>query len=254
MCLAGLVDASDDQSSENRSPLNDSRHRLELGYTSIDGFDGDLLVLTPSYTFSKSPHLRFTGSTQLVKLSVPKSADSDSERHTGLGDSIVTVQFDPGARLTASPWVPDTVGVFGAFLLPTGDVDEGLGLDAWAASIGAGWPLAVSDSFMAAPTLFYTRTFAHGDDAARIEELGIGVTLLWLSPIGAWLGIEPFISRDLENNENIDSYSLVIGKTFRNGLGVDLRWGTQHRFENFAERDDEVFLLSISWQFGDPPN
>jgi hypothetical protein len=45
-----------------------------------------------------------------------------------------------------------------------------------------------------------------------------------------------------------------VGKSFRNGLGVELRWGKRRRFEKLADEDDENIFLTISWQFGSPPD
>ena len=236
--------------------VHDGRHLLEMAYTSINGFDGDIDVLATSYTYSYSRNRRFAGTVQVVELKSIESDGPDGGEEfsgSGLGDSLLTIQYDPGANLTSNPWFPKTLGVFGALLLPTGDSDDGLSGDAWGASIGAGWPILVSSKFLIVPSVAYTKTFNHGEDAIPFEELGVGASLLWLSSFGLWLGVEPSISWDFENNETVDAFSLVIGKAFPNGLGVDLRWGTRRRFENFAERDDEVLLLNVSWQFGSPP-
>ncbi|MEH6569185.1 MAG: hypothetical protein V7709_08925 [Halioglobus sp.] len=243
--------------SEDESQLAQrGRHLVELGYTRVDGFDGDIFLLEPAYTYSYSRNLRISIATQLASLEVPAADEpggAEDVNETGQGDSSLIIQYDPGANLTSNPWVPDTIGLFGSVLMPTGDTDRGLSGDTWSASIGAGWPIILSETFLAAPTIIYSSTFAHGDDAVPLEELGVGVSLLWLSPVGAWIGIEPFISWDFENSEAIDALSLIVGKSFRNGLGFDLQWGNRRRAENFAKRDDEFLIFKVHWQFGAPP-
>ena len=195
---------------EESSALHDGRHLIELAYSSIDGFDGDIDGPDGSKEFSAN----------------------------GVGDSLLTIQYDPGANLGSNPWLPKTLGVFGALLLPTGDNSDGLSGDAWGASVGTGWPILVNSKLLIVPSVGYTKTFNHGDDAIPLEELGVGASLLWLSPLGLWLGFEPSISWDFENNESIDAFALILGKTFPNGVGIDLRWSNKRRFENFAKRDD----------------
>ena len=182
--FAMTLHASEDESQNAQR----GRHLVEIGYTSIDGFDGDIFLLEPSYTYSHSQNLRISIATQLAELEVPAADEPGGAGEVdefGLGDSSLTIQYDPGANLTASPWVPNTIGLFGSLLMPTGDTDKGLSGDAWGASIGAGWPISLSETFLAAPALIYTSTFAHGDEAVPMEELRVGVSLLWLSPV--WL-------------------------------------------------------------------
>ena len=151
--------------------------------------------------------------------------------------------------------MPDTLGIFGGILLPTGDTDKGLGGDAWAGAIGIGWPILVRSTFVIIPSADYTKSFIHGNDAIRLDELAVRVSLLWVSPAGVWLGIEPQISQDFENDATTDAFSVILGKSFRNGLGIELRWGKKRRFENLADdEDDENLLLTVSWQFGPPPD
>lgn len=245
--------------SEDSGNIHAGRHLVELGYTSFDGFDADLNVVAASYTYSYSRRLRFTGTTQFVELEAPQagragSADiAEGVDETGLGDSLITVQYDPGANLTSSPWIPDTLGVFGALLLPTGDSGDELSGEAWAGTIGLGWPLYTNNDFLILPSAQYTKSFKHGEDALHTEELSVGLSLLWVFARGAWIGFEPSIGRDFESDKTSDAFVLIFGKSFRNGLGVDLRWGTRRRYSGFAERDDEILLLGVSWQFGAPP-
>ena len=48
--------------------------------------------------------------------------------------------------------------------------------------------------------------------------------------------------------------SLGVGKAWLNGLAVDLSWGQLDRIDALAERDDRELFLTLSYQFGRPPN
>jgi hypothetical protein len=255
LAFSSIVCAQEDES--KASPLaNDGKHLLSMGYTIVDGFDGDINVLATGYTYSSSRSLRYSATTQFMELTIPAGdgpSGNDRVEQFGLGDSIVSVQYDPNANLTSSPWIPDRVGLFGALLLPTGDSSDGLSGDAWGATVGAGWPIPISDRFLIVPSGDYTQTFSHGDDAVKLDELWFSAELLWLAPYGVWVGVQPFVSWDFEHHESVDAFSVVIGKTFSNGLGLHLQWGDKRRYENYANADDEILLFNLSWQFGPPP-
>lgn len=246
------VAQSEDASSEESS-VHLGKHLLELGYTSVDGFDGDILVLAPSYTYSSSPNLRFSGGLEILMLDPIEVDGDDNADVDGLGDTYLSIQYDPKANLTSSPWIPNSLGLFAEISFPTGDAEEGLGGGSWGVSAGFGWPLPVSENFLALPSIAYTRTVHHGNFAIPIDELGVGFSLIWNSPFGAWFAIEPFVAWDFEVDETVNTTTIAIGKSFPNGLGVDLHWGQRSRFESLADRSDDVLIITLNWQFGSPP-
>ena len=68
-----------------------------------------------------------------------------------------------------------------------------------------------------------------------------------------WLGIEPVLAYDFEENDAALDWSLVAGKAWSNGVAIDLRWTRLDRIDPAALRDDELVFLGISYQFGAPP-
>lgn len=239
--------------SETEPGIHEGRHLFQLGYTSVDGFDGDIDIVAPTYNFSYSRSLLFGAGTELVRLEPDPLEIEGGSNTDGLGDSYISIQYDPSENLTSSPWVPDSLGLFGQLYIPTGDAEEGLGSDAWGASVGVGWPLPISERLLAVPIVSYTRTFNHDDLALELDELGLGFSLVWTSPFGAWFAIEPLFARDFIDNETYDAVTIAIGKSFPSGLGFDLHWGQRRRLETLADRDDQVFLLNMNWQYGRPP-
>lgn len=228
------------------------RHLVEVGYTSIDGFDSDIRGLALGYTYSYSRNLRLTAQTIMIDLDFSAASDSEQKDSAarGQGDSIIAIQYDPGANLTASPWVPNSLGIFGALLLPTGNVKEGLSNDSWGATVGAGWPIFFGSNRVIIPSVAYSRSYSHSSLSTSFEEFGFSASFLWLAPQKFWVGIEPTILWDFQSNETIYQYTAVMGKSFANGIGIDLRFGNKKRFERYADRDDRVLFLNLSWQFG----
>ena len=92
----------------------DGRHRLDVSYSQVEGFDGDVTLVLPAYTYSFSRRLRASVVTSYVELDFPAREEFDIAQEvneSGWGDSVIGFQYDPGARLTSGAWVPDTKGV-----------------------------------------------------------------------------------------------------------------------------------------------
>lgn len=197
-----------------------------------------------------------TAVTSYVELDCPASEAfeiPEDIEESGWGDSVIGFQYDPSAQLTSGVWVPDTLGVYGSLLMPTGDKYQGLTGDTWVAELGGGWLLDMPLNFWIIPTTVYRKSFKDGDFAYRMNEAVVGLGFYWFFPFRAWLGIEPYLGWDFERNTDIDQFRLYAGKAFTNGLAMEVSWGTQDRVEQGAVRDDDILVFSLSWQFGAPP-
>ena len=250
------VNAGEEDTANIGDFFPDGRHRLDLSYSQVEGFDGDVTLTLPSYTYSFSRSLRTTVVASYVELDFPASEKygfAEEIEESGWGDTIIGFQYDPGARLTSGAWVPDTLGFYSSLVLPTGDKDKGLSSDTWTAEVGAGWLLDLPYNFLVIPTTAYRKSFKSGNSAYRLNEAAVGLGLYWLFPFRAWLGIEPYLAWDFERDTDIDQFRIYAGKSFTNGLAVELQWGSQDRVDEGSARDDEVLVLSFSWQFGQPP-
>lgn len=251
LCFTSAAGADDKKLEEFASLFPTGRHLAEFSVTSIDTAEGDQLIWLPGYTLAYSTSLRFSGSVGVVESDLVGGNDSGSS--SGLTDSQLLVQYDPSAQLTANAFLPDTVGLTFGLRVPTADHDKGLGVDLWAASLGAGWLVDFPWSFWLLPSLQYEFSFDEAPGVQRIERADLGLGLYWLFSFKGWLGIEPVIAHDLVEQDSAFDWSVVLGKAWSTGWAVDLRWSRLDRLDSAAVRDDEVLFFGISYQFGQPP-
>ncbi len=225
------------------------RHLIEVTYTSLDTVLGDSDVYVAGYTLAYSNQLRFSAAAAFTELDPEPPAGSAS----GLGDARFLLQYDPSANLTANAFIPENLGLTFALQAPTGDHEEGLGEDLWAAAIGAGWLVDFPLDFWLLPALSYERTFDEGPEALRRERADLSLGLYWLFTHRYWLGIEPILAYDFVADDEAIDWSVVGGKVFASGFGIDLGWSRTDRLQPRGVRDDEILTLNLSYQFGRPP-
>jgi hypothetical protein len=238
-------------------PLPSGRHRIDFDWSRIATSGGDRDVLLPGYTLAFRGDMRFGVSAALVHSdldSTGKDGDKVSSTGYGIGDTELLYQYDPSGALTASPWVPESVGITAGLLVPTGDAQEALGGDVWVASFGFGWTNKVLSNFWLIPALGYERSFNGGEHADTTNQLEFGLDFYWIFPFGLWVGYEPLVSRDFDQNEWGNDHTFVIGWIPQRGPGLSLEYGNPDlRLEQLAGRDDRIFLLNIFYQYGRAP-
>jgi hypothetical protein len=223
------------------------RHRLDLSYTRYDTFAGEVDMFLPSYTWAPWQNLRLDITGSVV---ANNSGDADE---TGIGDTSIGIQYDPSASLTASPWVPDTVGLFGQVIAPTGDADQGLSADTWFASLGTGWAIDTISHLWLIPAFGYEFTFNEGASAASVNQPYASMDFIWVFDSGAWFGVTPKLGYEFEEEEWVDQYLVTIGKMYPSGFGAGLSYGRIEQLNPNANRDDQTWLLNFYYQFGKPP-
>jgi hypothetical protein len=223
------------------------RHRLDLSYTRYDTFEGEVDMFLPSYTWAPWQNLRFSITGSVV------SNDSGDADETGIGDTSFGLQYDPSESLTASPWVPDSVGLFGQVIAPTGDADKGLSADTWFASLGAGWAIDTVSHLWLIPAAGYEFTFNEGANAVSVNEPYVSMDFIWVFDSGAWFSVTPRLGYEFEAEEWIDQYLVTIGKMYPGGFGAGLSYGRIEQLNPSANRDDQTWLLNVYYQFGKPP-
>ena len=70
LLVSVAVSAGEDDTADIADIFPNGRHRVDLGWTKLDGFDGDIYVLLPSYTYSWERQLRFTATTSVIELDI----------------------------------------------------------------------------------------------------------------------------------------------------------------------------------------
>jgi hypothetical protein len=225
-------------------------NRLDLSYTRLDAFEGDVDLWLLSYTRAFEEHTRIgiSGGVYRLKASADPAAGRDAKtEESGLADTTVTFQYDPSKRLTASPWVPDTVGINASVTAPTGD--DGLGDDLWLGSVGFGWAVDFVAHFWLIPSFTYESTFAEADLAVPTEGTYGSCAIVWLFPFGGWIGYSLSLGREYVTDEWVDDHSLTIGKMWSSGFGISLDVGNNERINRVPARDDRNWLANVYYQF-----
>jgi len=253
LSVAGAVNADDADKAELAKLFPQGAHRIQLSYTHLNSAEADLDIWVPSYSWAYSKRLRLTGLTGYADASfhVPNSG-GNSDRG-GRFDSFLVVQYDPGERLRANSFVPNTLGLVFKLRAPTGEADKGLGIDAWSGTIGAGWLIDSPYRFWLQPTIQYERSFAKGSLGVDINRAEVSAGLYWLFPFRAWLGIRPSYDCNFELDGCGTNLSATVGKTWSSGIALSLSADRLDRIDPLARRDDRQLFLSVSYQYGNPP-
>jgi hypothetical protein len=225
-------------------------HRFDLSYSRVDAIDADADVFLLGYTRAVGSNVLVGVNGGVARLTAP--ADPAAGRNQeldklGLTDTLVTFQFDPSQRLTASPWVPDTVGLSASLLAPTGDADASG--DFWFGSIGAGWLVDTISHLWLVPAIGYESTFAEGDLAVATEGVYVSCDITWVFPLGVWIGYSPSLGRELEADEWVDAHTLTVGKLWQKGFGLSFEVGKNDRISRIPTQDDETWFVNLYYQF-----
>jgi hypothetical protein len=248
MLVATVARADEEDMATLERYVPQGPHRLDLSYTKLNTVVGDLDVLLIGYTGTAIANMRFGITSGFATFESPAGSEPRIEE-TGLADTLVTIQYDPNDRLTASPWVPDTAGLNASLIMPTGDADDGLGGDAWLGSIGAGSIVDFVSHFWLVPAVGYELSFGEGDLAVPINRVYVECAVIWLFPFGGWVGYAPTIAREFETDEWTDAHVLTIGKMWQSGFGMGLDLGKNDRTGRVPTRDDKSWLVNAYYQF-----
>ena len=245
MCLAQTDDADADDERV------DGRFLLDLSYTSTDAFEGVADVFTPGFTWLLGADLRIGASTTYVTFDLSSELKPENKHNShGLGDSVFFVQYDWDERLTASPWVPDDVGMSLSLLVPTGDAESFLSNDTWAANLSTSWPILMEGKWLFNPVVSYSFTFNEGLLADPVSALDFGLGVVRLFPSRFWIGYTPTVWFNFKTDTwNFDDH-FTIGKMFSNGMGVGLDYGYLARNSKLFARYDDTLMLNFYYQFG----
>lgn len=232
------------------------QYRLDFSYSQYDTFVGDVDLFLATYTWAPRQNLRFSIAASAATTNIDGGTPlnpGDDLRTSGMSDTLFGIQYDPSERLTASPWVPDRVGLNAQLVAPTGNANKGLSLDAWYVNLGAGWAIDSVGHLWLVPAIGYEFTFAEDPLGAEVNQPYVSVDIAWVFQFGGWVSIGPRLSRDFESDEWVDEYVITVGKMFQNGFGVSLDYGNSEQLKPLAKQDDRTVVINFYYQFGEPP-
>lgn len=257
LAVFAALDAGSSRAEEEHAAIATAadKHRLDLTYLAIETFDTfvDTDVLLISYTMSLSERMR-AGLTVggIFVTDHPDPGDTDTQKSTerGPSDTLLSFQYDFSENITVSPWIPRSLGLNTQLLIPTGDADKGLSLDAWLLDVGLGWPIDLFLGISMVPGIGYNWTFAEGEQTVPASQAYLTFPFVWVSHSGFWIEYSYWVSRELDADDWLDDHALTAGKMFRNGFAISLNVGSVERVGPVYAPDDEQVVFNLHYQFG----
>lgn len=211
-------------SNEQDTSAPGPRHRIDFGIQWFDAAEGDIVTGSLAYSWVPLAHHSFAAIVPIV------GADLGETEGSGIGDLRLQYNYVPSAKLTASPWVPNTLGMGFGLIVPTGDPDKGLGGDRLIAIPTLGWVFVVNERFTLLPTLQYFRSLQEGPTSGDFSSANLGVGFLYVFRSEFWLNYTPSLFRDFDpiDDTNLDHF-LTLGKQFTPTFGGSLTLGDIER-------------------------
>jgi hypothetical protein len=214
------VTPEEDQGTETRDP----KHRIDFGVEWFDAEEGRSATGYLNYSWVPHPSHALASTLLLV------GSDFAETEGSGIGDLRVQYSWALGAGLTASPWVPNSLGMGFGLIIPTGDPAKGTGDDRWVAIPTFGWVVNIKQRFSLLPTLQYFITFNEGLEAQEFRAANLELGFVYVTKSEFWFNYTPSLFRDFRpvDDTNLD-HTFIVGKQFKRGIGVSLTLGTVER-------------------------
>ena len=221
------------------------RHRFDLGLQRLDSPDEDLLTTLFGYTTTFLNDMSFSAAVTLSHSTTytPPGDETSTAYHLGIGDTFLTYSIVPGQKITASPWVPRSIGFSVLLVLPTGDVEDFLGGDMYVIAPQAGWVVRLNENFSLLPAIRYTASFAEGDFAVPAHQLSAELGLVWAHRAGWWVNYLGEVVRDFEQDDWYYNDTFLVGKMFGEKFGLSVAYGVLERVDPNANRNDFEWML-----------
>ena len=211
-----------DEAPDNRDA--EPRHRIDLGLQWFDAAEGSIRTGSLAYSWVPLDHHAFAATVPFV------GADLSQTGGSGIGDLQLQYSYVPSTRLSASSWVPNTLGLGCGLILPTGDPTKGIGGDRWIVIPTLGWVFVVNERFSILPTLQYFHSFGEGPEADEFRSADLELASIYVFRSEFWINYTASLFRDLEpvGDTNLDHF-LTFGKQFTRTFGSSLTLGSIER-------------------------
>jgi hypothetical protein len=227
-CVASLLllagDAAAEDGSTEAAEIDSPRHRVDFGLQWYDGAEGDIATGSLSYSWVPLDHHAFAATVLLV------GSDVSNAEGSGIGDTRLQYSWVPSAKLTASGWLPKTLGTGFGLIVPTGDAAKGTGEDRWIAIPTLGWVFLIGERFSILPSLQYLHSFNEGSAGEDVSTANLEVGFLYVWSSGIWIKYTPSFFRDFQpvDDTNLDHF-LLFGMQFSKIVGASLTLGSIER-------------------------
>ena len=222
-----VCDVAADEESTDSAELDSPRHRIDFGVQWYDAAEGDSVTGSLNYSWVPLDHHAFAATVLLV------GSDLSNAVGSGVGDTRLQYSWVPSAPITASAWVPNTLGMGFGLIVPTGDVGKGTGADRWVAIPTLGWVFLIGESFSILPSLQYFHSFGEDSAAQDFSSANLELGFLWVWSSRFWINFTPSVFRDFRpiDDTNVDLL-LTFGTQFSKVLGASLTLGNIERPPN----------------------
>ncbi len=247
-CAASLLllagDAAAEDGSTEAAEIDSPRHRVDLGLQWYDGAEGDIATGSLSYSWVPLDHHAFAATVLLV------GSDISNAEGSGVGDTRLQYSWVPSAKLTASGWLPKTLGMGFGLIVPTGDAAKGTGEDRWIAIPTLGWVFLIGERFSILPNLQYLHSFKEGSAGEDISAANLELGFLYVWSSRYWIRYTPSLFRNFQPLDDTDlDHFLVFGMEFSKTLGASLTLGSIERppIQNpgFARDSDQFAEVTL---------
>ncbi len=222
LLLAG--DAAAEDASTEAAEIDSPRHRLDFGLQWYDAAEGDIATGSLNYSWVPLDHHAFAATLLLV------GSDVSNAEGSGVGDTLLQYSWVPSAKLTASAWVPKTLGMGFGLIVPTGDAATGTGADRWVAIPTLGWVFLIGERFSILPSLQYLHSFKEGSAAEDISSANLELGFLYVWSSRYWIRYTPSLFHDFQpvDDTHLDHF-LLFGMQFSKTIGASLTLGSIER-------------------------
>jgi hypothetical protein len=217
-------DAAADEGSTQSAQPSSPRHRVDFGLQMYDAAEGNSVIGALSYSWVPLDHHAFAATLLLV------GSDLSNAKGSGVGDTRLQYSWVPSANLTASAWVPKTLGMGFGLIVPTGDAAKGTGADRWVAIPTLGWVFLIGERFSILPSLQYLHSFNERSVGEDISTANLELGLLYVWGSRFWIKYTPSFFRDFQpvDDTNLDHF-LLFGMQFSKIVGASLTLGSIER-------------------------
>jgi len=234
-----VCDLAADEGSTDSGEETSPKHRIDFGLQWYDAAEGNSATGSLSYSWVPLDHHAFAATLLLV------GSDLSNAKGSGVGDTRLQYSWVPSANLTASAWVPKTLGMGFGLIVPTGDAAKGTGADRWVAIPTLGWVFLIGERFSILPSLQYLHSFNEGSAGEDVSTANLELGFLYVWGSRFWIKYTPSYFRDFQpvDDTNLDHF-LLFGMQFSRVLGASLTLGNIERPPNqdpSLARDSDSF-------------